>query len=72
VATEAAASLLGLQPSEEAFRDAGRLAAAASDPTDDQRGPVDYKRHLADELTRRVLRRATQRAAAGALAATGS
>jgi carbon-monoxide dehydrogenase medium subunit len=72
VATEAADSLLGQRPGEEAFRDAGRLAAAASDPTDDQRGPVDYKRHLADELTRRVLRRAAQRAARGALAASGS
>jgi carbon-monoxide dehydrogenase medium subunit len=65
VATEAAASLLGQLPSEEAFTAAGRLAAAASDPTDDQRGPVDYKRHLADELTRRVLRRAVQRASSG-------
>jgi carbon-monoxide dehydrogenase medium subunit len=72
VATEAADSLLGQRPGEEAFREAGRLAAAASDPTDDQRGPVDYKRHLADELTRRVLRRAAQRAARGALAASGS
>ncbi len=65
VATEAAASLLGRAPTEEAFVEAGRLAAAASDPTDDQRGPVDYKRHLADELTRRVLRRATRRASTG-------
>jgi aerobic carbon-monoxide dehydrogenase medium subunit len=72
VATEAAASLLGRLPGEEAFREAGRLAAAASAPTDDQRGPVDYKRHLADELTRRVLRRAVQRASAGSLAASGS
>jgi carbon-monoxide dehydrogenase medium subunit len=50
------------QPSEELFAEAGRLAAEASSPVEDQRGPVDYKRHLADELTRRVLRRATQRA----------
>jgi carbon-monoxide dehydrogenase medium subunit len=72
VATEAAASLLGRVPTEEAFAEAGRLAAEASDPTDDQRGPIDYKRHLADELTRRVLRRATQRASSGAVAASGS
>ena len=50
--------LRGQRPSEDLFAEAGRLAAAASDPVDDQRGPVDYKRHLADELTRRVLRRA--------------
>ncbi|MGY1810801.1 FAD binding domain-containing protein [Blastococcus sp. SYSU D00669] len=50
------------QPSEELFAEAGRLAAEASSPVEDQRGPVDYKRHLADELTRRVLRRAVARA----------
>jgi carbon-monoxide dehydrogenase medium subunit len=72
VATEAAAFLLGRAPSEDAFTEAGRLAAAASNPTHDQRGPVDYKRHLADELTRRVLRRAVQRASVGALSTTGS
>jgi aerobic carbon-monoxide dehydrogenase medium subunit len=72
VATDAAASLIGQRPSEEAFTEAGRLAAAASAPIEDQRGPVDYKRHLADELTRRVLRRAVHRAAAGADAASGS
>jgi carbon-monoxide dehydrogenase medium subunit len=60
---EAAGLLRGKRPSEELFADAGRLAAAACDPVADQRGPVDYKRHLADELTRRVLRRACARAA---------
>ena len=65
VATAAAQSLVGRPPGEEAFAEAGRLAAEASDPTEDQRGPVDYKRHLADELTRRVLRRAVQRASSG-------
>lgn len=60
---EAEAVLLGERPREELFTEAGRLAAAACDPVADQRGPVDYKRHLADELTRRVLRRACARAA---------
>lgn len=60
---EAAGLLRGKHPSEELFADAGRLAAEACDPVADQRGPVDYKRHLADELTRRVLRRACARAA---------
>jgi carbon-monoxide dehydrogenase medium subunit len=55
---EAAAVLRGKHPDEDLFAEAGRLAAEASDPVADQRGPVDYKRHLADELTRRVLRRA--------------
>ncbi|SFU00825.1 xanthine dehydrogenase family protein subunit M [Arthrobacter sp. ov118] len=60
---EAAAVLRGKRPAEDLFTEAGRLAAAACDPVPDQRGPVDYKRHLADELTRRVLRRACARAA---------
>ena len=53
----------GQKPSEELFAEAGRLASLACDPVADQRGPIDYKRHLADELTRRVLRRASERAA---------
>jgi carbon-monoxide dehydrogenase medium subunit len=61
------AVLRGSRPSEDLFAEAGRLAAAASSPVEDQRGPVDYKRHLADELTRRVLRRATARAQQPAL-----
>ena len=59
---EAEAVLRGRRPSEELFEEAGRIAALASMPVADQRGPVDYKRHLADELTRRVLRRACARA----------
>jgi len=68
LAVEAAAVLLGQRPSDEIFADAGRLAAEASSPVEDGRGPVDYKRHLADELTRRVLRTATARAGALAVA----
>ena len=55
--------LRGERPGEDLFAEAGSLAAAAARPVEDQRGPVDYKRHLADELTRRVLRRACARAA---------
>ena len=39
------------------------LAAEDCDPTADQRGPADYKRHLAGELTHRALRRAAARRA---------
>ena len=56
-------TMRGQKPSEELFAEAGRLASLACDPVADQRGPIDYKRHLADELTRRVLRRASERAA---------
>ena len=62
--------LRGERPEEPLFIEAGRLAALAADPVADQRGPIDYKRHLADELTRRVLRRASDRAAQSA-GATG-
>lgn len=67
-AVEAAAVLVGERPSEDLFAEAADLAAAASSPTEDQRGPVDYKRHLAAELTRRVLGRALDRAAHPAVA----
>ena len=46
----------------DTIAEAGRLAAECSNPSADQRGPVVYKRHLADELTRRALRRAAARA----------
>ncbi len=41
----------------------GEIAARSCTPVTDGRGTVDYKRHLADELTRRTLRTAAQRAA---------
>jgi carbon-monoxide dehydrogenase medium subunit len=63
LAVDAAAVLIGERPSEDLFAEAADLTAAASSPVEDQRGPVDYKRHLAGELTRRVLGRALDRAA---------
>jgi carbon-monoxide dehydrogenase medium subunit len=60
---DAMAVLTGQRPSEDLFGEAATAAAAASRPVEDQRGPVAYKRHLAEELTRRVLRRALERAA---------
>ena len=64
-ATRAEAALRGKPPSEEAFAEAGRIAAEDSSPASDQRGPEDYKRHLASELTQRALRRAVERALRG-------
>jgi carbon-monoxide dehydrogenase medium subunit len=61
--TEVETLLRGKLPTEDLFVEAGRLASIACNPLADQRGAVDYKRHLADELTRRVLRRACARAA---------
>jgi aerobic carbon-monoxide dehydrogenase medium subunit len=54
--------LRGRPADEAAFTEAGRIAAARCAPAPDQRGPVDYKRHLTGELTTRALRRAAARA----------
>jgi carbon-monoxide dehydrogenase medium subunit len=56
--------LRGRPATDEAFTEAARIAAADCRPTADQRGPVDYKRHLAGELTVRALRAAARRAGA--------
>jgi aerobic carbon-monoxide dehydrogenase medium subunit len=61
-AAEAEEFLRGQRASEAAFSRAGELAAEHCRPSADQRGPVDYKRHLAAELTSRALRRALRRA----------
>jgi carbon-monoxide dehydrogenase medium subunit len=61
VAAEAEDVLRGAVPSEELFAEAGRVAAEHCNPGADQRGPADYKRHLAGELTTRALRRAYER-----------
>jgi carbon-monoxide dehydrogenase medium subunit len=62
---EAEAALKGEPPSEELFAEAARIAADASNPVTDQRGSAEYKRHAAQELTHRALRRATERALRG-------
>ncbi|GAA4571949.1 xanthine dehydrogenase family protein subunit M [Micromonospora coerulea] len=59
---EISAALRGREPSETLFEQAGAIAARNCDPTTDQRGSADYKRHLAAELTKRTLRRAVERA----------
>ncbi|MGC4775625.1 FAD binding domain-containing protein [Micromonospora chalcea] len=59
---EVSAALRGQTPSESLFEQAGAIATRSCDPATDQRGSAEYKRHLADELTRRTLRRAVERA----------
>jgi len=54
--------LRGKAPSEELFAEAGEIASADCAPVPDGRGPIDYKRHLANVLTVRALRRAAARA----------
>lgn len=58
---EVSHALRGRAPSEELFAEAGRIAAATCRPVTDSRGSVDYKRHLAGELTRRTLHIAWER-----------
>ena len=62
VAAEAEEFLRGRPADEQAFTRAGEIAAAHCNPAPDQRGPVEYKRHLVGELTARVLRTAVRRA----------
>ena len=58
-------ALRGQEPSEEIYAQAGAIAAEGCSPSTDNRGTADYKRHLADELTRRTLRAAVERIRAG-------
>ena len=61
-AAEAEDFLRGRPATAETLSQAGAVAAAQCSPVADQRGPADYKRHLAGELTTRVLRQAIARA----------
>ena len=54
--------LRGQAATEENLAAAAAAAADATNPAADQRGPADYKRHLAGELTLRALRRSVARA----------
>jgi carbon-monoxide dehydrogenase medium subunit len=59
---EAEAALLGQVASPENIAAAAQLCHDACEPNADQRGPVDYKRHLARELSKRVLTTSVARA----------
>jgi carbon-monoxide dehydrogenase medium subunit len=59
---DAEAALVGSVASDEKLTLAAVKAAEAANPQTDQRGPADYKRHLAGELTKRALQRAVRRA----------
>ncbi|HEV8623817.1 MAG TPA: FAD binding domain-containing protein, partial [Acidimicrobiia bacterium] len=61
----AEAALRGKPASDKNLAAAAAKAAAETHPQTDQRGPADYKRHLAGELTKRALRRAVARARPG-------
>ena len=64
-AAEAEEFLRGAPATPETFARAGEIAAEHCRPVTDQRGPADYKKHLAGELTTRALHRALHRALGG-------
>jgi len=64
-AAEAEEFLIGSAATQESFARAGEIAAEHCRPSSDQRGPADYKRHLARELTVRALRTSLRRARSG-------
>lgn len=64
-ATAAEAALRGQRPDEATIRRAAQLAADAADPSEDLRGPVEYKRDVVRVLTARALRRALERIGGG-------
>jgi aerobic carbon-monoxide dehydrogenase medium subunit len=61
-ATEAEAFLLHKPLDAGTIAQAALLAADAADPTEDRRGPAEYKRDLVRVLTARALRLAARRA----------
>jgi carbon-monoxide dehydrogenase medium subunit len=63
-ATDAESALAGADPSDDAFAEAGRLAAAACDPTTDVRGTAEYKRAIVETYVVRGLKKALDMARA--------
>jgi carbon-monoxide dehydrogenase medium subunit len=64
-AAAAEEALRGNAPTEDAIREAARLAAEAAQPMDDHRGTAAYKRNVVRVYTERGLRRAIEQAQGG-------
>lgn len=64
-AKEAEEFLRGKKPDDDLMGKAGDLAAKASQPSSDLRGPAEYKRAMVKTLTVRALTRALERAKGG-------
>ncbi len=64
-AEKAEAFLRGKTPDDATLKQASELAAEASQPQSDLRGPEEYKRAMVRVLAFRALKRAAERAAAG-------
>lgn len=64
-ATDAEQLLVGNQPSDELFQEAGATAAAASDPASDHRGSAEYKRNVVNVFVQRGLANSLAKAQGG-------
>jgi len=64
-ATKAAAALMGKKLDQAAIDAAGARAAEVADPVADMHGPVEYRKQMAGEMTRRAVRAAADRAQGG-------
>jgi aerobic carbon-monoxide dehydrogenase medium subunit len=64
-AVEAERALAGREPTDDAIREAARLAAEAAEPRDDVRGSAAYKRDVVRVFVQRGLRLALSRATGG-------
>lgn len=60
-ARQAEAALLGQNPGDAAFEEAGRLASQESSPSSDIHGSASYRRAMVRVLTRRALETAAER-----------
>lgn len=63
--TEAERMMVGQQPSDELFAEAGAIAARTCEPEDNVRGPAEYKRAVVAEYTKRGFASALARANGG-------
>ena len=61
-AERAESALLGKRPDDATIAQAAQLAADASQPSEDLRGSVEYKKDLVRVLTARAIRKALERA----------
>ncbi len=64
-AAEAAGALTGRAVDDAAIEEAADRAMAVTDPAEDLRGPAEYRKHMAREMTRRAIREALDRAGGG-------
>jgi len=62
VAADAGAYLAGKSPTEDVFREAGRLVSESVSPRGDHRASADYRRKVAGVMTARALSRASSAA----------